>query len=195
MTNAHQQEIGHFVDGLSSQQRTFLQRLLGECLSVVPNKDAPPVYSGPELANLVGEGIHPLFQMLDALRCFAANDESSDIRPFAVRFPEPGHALVIVSPRIAGWRGIWEAQAHQWVVDLHVGRLTVDLKKLRDLTSSTIAWLVTLAQQVPTRRLNLVGASDQMARSIRVLRLDQTLLIVESPVEAKDNSAFPRDSI
>jgi hypothetical protein len=174
MTNLHRQDIGFFVDGLSVEQRTFLQRLLGESLSAVAPPGQQPLITGPEAEALAQAGVEPLFHLLEALRCFAASD-SSDIRPFSVSMPKPGHAVVVVTPRILSWRGIWEAQSHQWVVELHVGQLTVNVTQIREPGSSTIAWLVNLASHMPNRRIELIGASESLRRAIGVLRLETTL--------------------
>lgn len=54
--------------------------------------------------------------------------------------------------------------------------MSVDLRKLDDINSSTIAWLVTMASHVPSRRLSLLNASERIRRSILVLKLDQVLV-------------------
>jgi hypothetical protein len=174
VTDLHDNELSYFVDSLTPHQRVFLQRLLGECLTAMPRagQDAPP-----EAVHLIAESAAPLFRLLDSLRHFAPNDEDSDIRPFAVTIPEPGHALLKISRRILGWRGIWEANSHSWVKHLRLGKLTADVSRLDDLTSSTIAWLVTLAHQMPDSRLYLIGASDGMKRALAVLHLEGVLIV------------------
>jgi len=171
----HENELSYFVDSLNPHQRVYLQRLLGECLTALPGSGHEP---HPDQQHLVAESTQPLFTLLTQLRSFAPNDEDSDIRPFAVTIPEPGHALLRVSRRITTWRGIWEANANAWVRHLRVGKLTADVGRLEDLTSSVIAWLVTLAQQMPDGRIHLKGANDSMRRAIQVLKLGQVLVPV-----------------
>jgi anti-anti-sigma regulatory factor len=177
MTHLHHQEMGHFVHALSPEQRTFLQRVLGECLSAIPRSGQPVLHHGPEAIDLMQQAVEPLYHLMESLRCFEPADDANDIRPFRVEIVQPGQAVVVVHPRILSWRGIWDAQSHGWVEDLHLGRLVVDVSALHDLNSSTIAWLATLAGHLPQRRLILRGANAGMARSLRALRLDSTLIL------------------
>jgi ABC-type transporter Mla MlaB component len=166
-------QIAQFVESLSPHQRVVLQRLLGECLTVVPRSTEETTI---EHLRLVDEGVRPLVELLATLREYApAADDDSDIRPFALSVPEPGHVLVRLSRKILTWTAIWEEKAHNWLKDVRVQRLTVDVSRLEELNSSTIAWLVTLAQKVPGGRLTLRGANETMRRALGVLHLEQIL--------------------
>jgi hypothetical protein len=169
----HENELGYFVDTLNPHQRVYLQRLLGEYLTAIPKagEEAPP-----EALSLMRQGAGTLFSLLEHLRAFHNNDPDSDIRPFGLSFPEPGHAQVLLSPRILHWSGLWDARSHEWISEIKAGRVSVDLRKLDDINSSTIAWLVTMASHVPSRRLSLLNASERIRRSILVLKLDQVLV-------------------
>lgn len=173
MSDLHENELGFFVDSLSPHQRVYLQRLLGEYLTALP-KDGDDFH--PEHFQLLRQGAGTLFALLDHLRAFQNDDGDSDIRPFSLAFPEPGHAVITLSARILHWSGLWDARAHDWVEEIKAGRLSVDLRKLEDVNSSTIAWMVTMAGHVPVRRLFLLNASERIRRAIQVLRLDQVLV-------------------
>lgn len=174
MSNLHDHEIAHLVDSLTPHQRVVLQRLVGECLTAIPEsmEDAPP-----DWLPMLRLGSRSLFQLLDTLRRFENEDERSDIRPYSLTVPEPGHAKIALARRIIHWRGVWEQANHSWVTELHIGRLTVDVGALDELPSSVIAWLVTLANQLPEHRLRLVEVSAVMSRTLQVLRLNQVLLV------------------
>jgi anti-anti-sigma regulatory factor len=174
MSEARDPEIAAFVDSLSPQQRVVLNRLLGESLTVVPRSTEEATI---ERLQLVDEGVRPLIELLATLREYApAADDDSDIRPFAISIPEPGHVAVRLSRKILTWSAIWEEKAHSWLKEARVQRLSVDVSRLEELNSSTIAWLVTLAQKVPGGRLALRGANDTMRRALGVLHLEQILV-------------------
>ncbi len=174
MSELHNNEIAHLVDSLTAHQRVVLQRLVGECLTAIPETadDAPP-----DWLPMLRTGSRSLFHLLDTLRRFENEDENSDIRPYSLSIPEPGHAKISLARRIIHWRGVWEQANHSWVSELRIGRLTVDVSNLDELPSSIIAWLVTLANQLPEHRLRLVEATPVMARTLQVLRLNQVLLV------------------
>ncbi len=176
MSELHENELAYFVDSLTSHQRVVLQRLVGEFLTALPEHDQE---THPELVPLLRQNAVPLRRMLDLLRRFRNDDDDSDIRPFSLTVPEPGHACLALNRRILTWHGLWDAKSHDWVKDVRIGRLTVDLHKLTEVTSSTIAWLVTLAQHVPEQRLHLTGVSTVIRKSIRVLRLEAVLVMAE----------------
>lgn len=169
----HENELGYFVDTLTPHQRVYLQRLLGEYLTAIPRDGEEPP---PEAMHLMRQGAGTLFSLLDHLRAFSNNDSDSDIRPFGLSFPEPGHALVLLSPRILHWSGLWDARSHEWISEIKAGKVSVDLRKLEDINSSTIAWLVTMASHVPSRKLCLLNTPERIRRSIQVLKLDQVLV-------------------
>jgi anti-anti-sigma regulatory factor len=174
MSETRDPQIAQFVDSLSPHQRVVLQRLLGECLTVVPRSNEETTI---EHLQLVDEGVRPLIDLLGALRQYSpGGDEGSDVRPFALSTPEPGHVLIRLSRKILTWSAIWEEKAHGWVRDVRVERLTVDVSRLDELNSSTIAWLVTLAQKVKEHRLALRGANETMRRALGVLHLEQILV-------------------
>jgi anti-anti-sigma regulatory factor len=174
MSEARDPEIATFVESLTPQQRVVLNRLLGESLTVVPRSTEQTTI---EHLQLVDEGVRPLIELLATLREYAPSaDDDSDIRPFAIGYAEPGHAVVRLSRKILTWTSIWEEKAHAWVKESRVQRLTVDVSRLDELNSSTIAWLVTLAQKVPGGRLALRGANETMRRALGVLHLEQILV-------------------
>jgi hypothetical protein len=167
-------EIAQFVDSLSPHQRVVLQRLLGESLTVVPQSGDETTV---ERLQWLGEGVRPLMDLLGALREYSpSGDDDSDVRPFALSIPEPGHALVRVSRKILTWTGIWDDKAHAWLGDVRVSRVSVDVSRLDELNSSTIAWLVTLAQKLPGGSLKLRGANETMRRALAVLHLEKVLV-------------------
>ncbi len=168
-------EIAFFASALDDHQRTYLNRLLGECLSSLGD-DGHDALPAPQRLRLVQEHLQPLMRMLACLREFEAN-ERSDIRPFAVQMPEPGHVLVVLSPRLSTWRGIWDPSSHDWVVQLAPGKVSVDVGTVGDLASAVIAWLVTLAGRVPGGRVHLRHVSARTEQALRVLRLDSTLVV------------------
>ena len=177
MTDIHDQEMGHFVDSLSPHQRVYLQRVLGEFLTVVPRRGQDNELD-PAILDLVQQSSTGLFLMLETLRRFEANDADSDIRPFALSFPEPGHGLLTLSTRIHNWRGLWDPRSHDWLDEVPIGRLTINLRKLEEINSSTIAWLVMLAGRLPDRRLYVAEVSDRIRRSIDVLKLGEVLVVL-----------------
>ena len=176
MTDIHDQEMGFFVDSLSPHQRVYLQRMLGEFLTAVPKEDDSGTIDLAMLG-LIKQSSEGLFDLLGHLRKFEANDSDSDIRPFAFNIPEPGHAIITLSTRILNWRGLWDPKSHDWLDGVTIGRLTVDLKKLEEVNSSTIAWLVMLAGRLPDRRVYLANVSDRIRRSIDVLKLADVLQV------------------
>jgi hypothetical protein len=173
MNELSNQELGHFVDSLSPHQRVVLQRVLGECLTVLPQKVDEAT---PDRMQLVEEGMRPLTHLLSYLRQFSPADDASDNRPFAVSMLQPGHALVTLSRRILTWHAIWDAKSYAWLKAMRIDRLTADVSALDELNSSTIAWLVTLAQQLPGGLLVLRGANHTMRRALGVLHLEKVLV-------------------
>ena len=177
-----EEEIAHFASGLDEQQRTYLNRLLGECLSSLGDDAYTAGAVGPEeRLRLVQSHLEPLKRMLACLRQFRVAEDGTDIRPFSVQMPDPGHALVTLSVRLAGWRGIWDTASHDWVDQLRPGRVSVDVSRLGDLPSAVIAWLVTLANRLPSRRLALIGASQRTVQALKVLRFDHILTVGAQP--------------
>jgi hypothetical protein len=179
MTEIHDQEMGFFVDSLSPHQRVYLQRMLGEYLTAVPQDDDSGVLD-PAILGLIKQGSEGLKALLNHLRTFEANDSDSDIRPFSFNIPEPGHAVITLSTRILNWRGLWDPKSHDWLEGVKVGRLSVDLRKLDEINSSTIAWLVMLAGRLPDRRIYLLSVSDRIRRSVEVLKLTDVLQVVSA---------------
>ncbi len=174
MSDAHDKEIGYFVDSLSPHQRVVLQRLLGECLTVLPRGNDDVTI---DRLRLVSDGMRPLQTLLDQLRQYAPGaDEDSDIRPFSLNIPQAGHALLTLSRKILTWNAIWEEKAHSWLKDVSVSRLTVDVSRLDEFNSSTIAWLVTLAQRLPGGKIALRGTNLTMRRALGVLHLEKVLV-------------------
>lgn len=176
MSDIHDQEMGFFVDSMTPHQRVYLQRMLGEFLTTVPRDDDSAVLD-PTTLSLLKQGSEGLFTLLATLRRFEANDSDSDIRPFALNIPEPGHAVITLSTRILNWRGLWDPKSHDWLDGVPIGKLTVDLRKLEEVNSSTIAWLVMLAGRLPDRRIHLISVSDRICRSVEVLKLTDILAI------------------
>ena len=170
----HENELGYLVDSLSPHQRVVLQRLIGEFLTSFPEEGVEP---HPEWYDLHRQSAQTLFSLLDLLRKFQNDDNDSDIRPYALSMPEPGHARLRLARRFVNWRGLWDAQSHDWIREISVGKLTVDLTVLEDLTSSAIAWLVTLATHLPDRRVHLTGVSPTIRRSLIALHLAEILVM------------------
>ncbi len=177
MNELHENELGFFVDSLTPHQRVFLQRMVGEFLTSFPREGEEP---HPDWMFLHRQSAHTLFSLLDLLRRFENDDNDSDIRPYALSMPEPGHARLRLAGRFIHWRGLWDPKSHDWVREVSVGRLTVDLEKLEELTSSAIAWLVTLATHLPERRIFLTGVKPIIRRSLLALRLSE-ILVVSDP--------------
>lgn len=173
MNELHENELGYFADSLTPHQRVFLQRMLGEFLTALPQD---PLHAHPEQVQLLQQNARVMFQLLELLRRFEADDRDSDIRPFAMSVPEPGHALIVLSPRILNWRGLWDHASYEWLKPLRLGRLSVDLRKLEEINSSTIAWLVNMAGMMPDRRIRLLQVAPAIQRSLAVLKLDQVLV-------------------
>ncbi len=174
MTDLHEHELAHLVETLTPHQRVVLQRLLGEVLTSFPVAGQEP---HPEWPDLLRQSSAHLFHLLDLLRQFENNDLDSDIRPFGISVPEPGHAVISVSRRINTWPHIWEEKATSWVSEVKVTRLTLELSKIDEITSTVIAWFISLANHVPERRIHLRNVSPTLRRSIKVLRLDALLVI------------------
>ncbi len=178
MNDLHENELGYFVDSLSPHQRVYLQRLIGEFLTSFPADDDEP---HPEWLNLHRQSSKTLFSLIDLLRKFENDDSDSDIRPYAMAIPEPGHANIRLAKRFLHWRGLWDPKSHDWIREVKIGRLTVDLSSLEEITSSAIAWLVTLASHLPDRRIRIVGATQIIRRSLSALRLTDVLVITDEP--------------
>ena len=178
MNDLHENELGFFVDSLTPHQRVYLQRLIGEFLTSFP-EEHEEVH--PDWLQLHRESAKTLFTLIDLMRKFENDDSDSDIRPFALSIPEPGHARIILAKRFLHWRGLWDAKSHDWLKDIKIGRLTIDLSSLDEITSSGIAWLVNLAAHVPTKRLYIAGAAPVIRKSLIVLRLHEVLVITDEP--------------
>jgi hypothetical protein len=176
MAGIHEDELAFFASGLDDEQRVYLHRLLGECLSSLPGDAHPSETEAAHQLALIRDHMQPLVRLLGCLRQFQANDEGSDIRPFAVQLPEPGHVLVTLSPRITSWRGLWDREGTEWLTTLNPSRVTVDMHRLTDTTSTVIAWLVTLAGKTAAGRIHLARPSDRILRSVRILRLEHLLV-------------------
>ncbi len=175
MSDLHENELGFFVDSLSPHQRVYLQRLIGEFLTSFPG-EGEEIH--PEWLQLHRQSAQTLFSLIELMRKFQNDDSDSDIRPYALSIPEPGHARIQLAKRFLHWRGLWDAKSHDWAKEIKLGRLTVDLKSLDEITSSAIAWLVNLANSLPNRRLYVVGACPIIRRSLIVLRLNDVLVLV-----------------
>lgn len=167
-------ELGYLVDSMTAHQRMVLQRLLGECLAPIPRSGSQSL--GPETLPMILAGIEPLFSVLEKLRRLPVDDPDSDIRPFAFSIPEPGFGIITASPRINSWPAIWTDESHDWLPHANLGRLMIDLGSLKEITSATIAWLVTLARQMPNQKVMIRGASDSTRRSIQIMCLDEMLV-------------------
>ena len=174
MSDLHEDELGFFVDSLSPHQRVFLQRLIGEFLTSFPSEGED---FHPEWMQLHRQSAQTLFSLIELMRKFQNDDSDSDIRPFALSMPEPGHARILLAKRFLHWRGLWEAKSYDWVKEIKLGRLTVDLSSLDEITSSGIAWLVNLASHLPNRRIHVAGAAPIIRRSLGALRLGDVLVI------------------
>ena len=160
--------MGPFVDSLDPQQRAYLHDLL--IRSLVSGRQG--IHT--PLSEL---DLRPLRELLAHLRNLSVNDEGSDIRPFFIRVFGPGVALARVSPRILNWRGIFETQAHIWVAELGIKQLTVELSRLKDVNTTLISWLTTLAQHLPTKQVTLRGAPKTIHAAIKAQDLGQILLL------------------
>lgn len=177
MSDLHENELGFFVDSLSPHQRVYLQRLIGEFLTSFPAEGDDP---HPEWLPLHRQSAKTLFSLIELLRAFENDDSDSDIRPYALAMPEPGHAEIRLARRFLHWRGLWDPKSHDWIREVKIGRLTVDLSSLEEITSSAIAWLVTLASHLPGRRIHLVGAAPIIRRSLIALRLGDVLVMADA---------------
>jgi hypothetical protein len=177
MGGLQEDEVAFFAGGLDEHQRVYLHRLLGECLSSLPGDAHPGEAEAAHQLALIRDHMQPLVRLLGCLRQFQVSDEGSDIRPFGVQLPEPGHALVTLSPRIANWNGLWNREGTEWLTTLKPARVTVDMRRLTDTTSTVIAWLVTLAGKTAGGRIQLVNPSARIAHSLRVLRLEHLLVL------------------
>jgi hypothetical protein len=169
-------EIAGLAESLTAHQRQVLARLLGEAVAGVAGLERHPAQ---ERAHRLQDAIQPVRDLLDALQgSLEPADEDSRIRPFTVRFPAPGVALLRLSPRILSWPRIWENRAHDWI-PTNLAEMLVDVSALPELNSSTIAWLVTLAQRLPGGRLSMQGLAPHLRRAIAVLRLEQVLVSID----------------
>jgi hypothetical protein len=176
MSELHENELGYFVDSLSQHQRVYLQRLIGEFLTSFP-AEGEEIH--PDWLALHRQSAQTLFSLIELMRKFQNDDSDSDIRPYALTMPEPGHAKILLAKRFLHWRGLWDAKSHEWVKEVKLGRLTVDLRSLDEITSSAIAWLVNLANHAPHRRIFVVGACPIIRRSLVVLRLNDVLVMTD----------------
>ncbi|MBA2479371.1 MAG: hypothetical protein H0V44_01815 [Planctomycetes bacterium] len=163
-------DIGSFVDSLTPHQRVVLQRILGECLTVLPRSSEETTV---ERLHLLEEGMRPLTTLLAQLR---RHPPAGDPQPFVVSMSEVGHASVLLSRDILSWSAIWEGQSHAWVSEQRIQHVTVDVSRLEDLNSSTVAWLVTLAQKLPIGSVRIQGMNDTMRRALAILHLDRILI-------------------
>lgn len=178
MNDLHENELGFFVDSLSPHQRVFLQRLIGEFLTSFP-PEGEEIH--PDWLQLHRQSAKTLFSLIALMRKFENDDSDSDIRPYAMSMPEPGHAKILLAKRFLHWRGLWDTKSHDWVKEIKLGRLTVDLSSLEEITSSAIAWLVNLASHLPNRRIHVVGAAPIIRRSLAALRLSDVLVMNDVP--------------
>ncbi|MBA3709560.1 MAG: STAS domain-containing protein [Planctomycetes bacterium] len=170
MSDPLENDIGSFVESLTAHQRVVLQRILGESLNVLPRSTEETTV---DRLHLLEEGMAPLMALLAQLRRYPAHD---DAKPYVVTRPAPGHAVMVLNRGILTWNAIWEVKSHAWLDELRITHVIVDVSRLDDLTSSTIAWLVTLAQKLSGGTLRLRGINDTMRRALAILHLDRILV-------------------
>jgi hypothetical protein len=173
MNDSQLTDIAGLVESLTPYQRLLLESLLAD--SVSQSATAPSEHPQAQLARLI-DSLKPLQILYESLQgATHGAEDDSDIRPFTVGFPEPGHAVVRVSRKILHWPQIWEERAHSWMHEAKLQAMTVDVSRLDELNSSTIAWLVTMAQRIPGGHLTLLGANQAMKRALKVLHLERVL--------------------
>jgi len=175
MSDAHKHDIPSLVESLTPYQRLLLESLLAESITILDT--AASATPRDQLTRLTQslQGVQTLYESLQGATHGA--DDDSDIRPFTVGFPEPDHAVVRLSRKILAWPQIWEERAHSWMQEARIASMVVDVSRLDELNSSTIAWLVTMAQRIPSGTLTLVGANSAMKRALKVLHLERVLQI------------------
>ena len=192
MSQLHDNELAYLVDSLTSHQRVVLQRLLGEFLTSLPPADGEP---HPDCLPLLRHSAASLIRLVGLLRNYHNDDDDCDIRPFSMTIPEPGHAMLLLNRRILHWQGLWDSRSHDWAVELRLGRMTVDLRLMEEMTSSAISWLTTLAQHLPNCRLHLINVPPTVQRTIQVLGLDLILVVEHTlPITAADQRRKPTEA-
>jgi hypothetical protein len=175
MNDPHKHDIPSLVESLTPYQRLLLESLLAESIGILDSADSATPFDQLTRLTQSLQGVQTLFASLQGATHGA--DDDSNIRPFTVGFPEPGKAVVRVSRKILAWPQIWEERAHSWMQESQITAMVVDVSRLDELNSSTIAWLVTMAQRIPSGTLALVGANQVMKRALKVLHLERVLQI------------------
>jgi len=173
MNDAQRTDISGLVESLTPYQRLLLESLLAESVGMLTQN--PEERPQAQLARLV-DSLQPLQILYESLQgATHGAEDDSDIRPFTVGFPEPGQAVLRLSRKILHWPQIWEERAHSWMLEAKIQGMSVDVSRLDELNSSTIAWLVTMAQRIPGGFLKLKGANLAMKRALKVLHLERVL--------------------
>jgi hypothetical protein len=103
---------------------------------------------------------------------------SSDLQPFQMSFPSPGQMILTLSSRINGWPDISRPESLAWMAHTQIGMITMDLGKLTDIHSATLAWMINVAQRVPNGKVYLTGCNASIQRSIKILNVHRTLCVV-----------------
>jgi hypothetical protein len=165
------QDIGHFCDSLSPYQRTFLQRMLGEFMTVIPQED----HEHPHL-QMIKDSSRDVTSLMKTLRSYES--VGSDLQPFQISFPHPGQLVIKLSSRINGWQQINSSEATSWLNHTHAGMVTMDMSKLNDVQSSTLAWMINIAHRLPNEKVYLKSCSMSIQRSIKMLNLHRILCVV-----------------
>jgi hypothetical protein len=165
------QDLGYLVDSLAPHQRVMLLNVVRDALAACPRGREP---LAPEILPLLRNGLAPLFDLLDQLRRYAPND--SDIWPFSFRIPESGNGLITVFSRFSTWSKIGEAESYEWIDHAKLRALSVDISRMNELTSVTVAWLVNLAKRLPQAKLALKGANSTAKQVVNNLCLQQMLV-------------------
>jgi hypothetical protein len=149
----------------------FLQRLLSEFLTSIPDDDMPNAMA------LMRQSSVDIRTLVEHLRKYTSAHDS-DFQPFQISFPNAGHVYVKISPRITTWTGFQDERATSWARGPHAGMITVDMSKLQEATSTVLAWLVQIAQVSPSKYIWLESCSPTIARSISILKVGKMLKII-----------------
>jgi hypothetical protein len=168
--SAFAHEMQNFIDSLDDRQATFIGRLLGEFLTSIPEED-----DVPDALPMIRQSSVDIKHVVDKIRERQAHD--SDFQPYQVQFPNPGHLHIVVSPRLNSWNKSQDMQQVQWAKRDDIRMVTCDLGKLRDISSSALAWLVNVATTNPQKCIMLHNASETIQRSIKTLKLGQFLRV------------------
>lgn len=177
MSDIFKQEMGHFIDSLSSSQRTMLGRLIGEFLTPIPNDMVDDREEAMMHLQLIISASHEFRHVLDIIRQYNAYE--SDIRPFGITYPEAGKMMIELSPKMNHWHGLSSDNIDIQNLDF-CGTVLINVHRLEFITSTLISWMIKLSKKTPNKKIHIIGANDIISKSFKSLRLDSILKIIET---------------